>query len=197
MFWKQWFSINLLNSGRGRLVRSLCVLCVLRPPWICPCQLCCKVDSLNHTHHHPQMFQAPSFRIRCLVKNTSYTVPHFKFFFFSMWNWQLDQYCNLGPDHDHPFIFCALSSLTQPCQLCRKVDQGSTKIQHNPQNCNSAMHWSALQPISNTYSSKYKLPRLFHLTFRDVDNSFRFSDSVQHNTCAALVLQVFIVCCVG
>ena len=103
----------------------------------------------------------------------------------------------LGPDHDDPCIFCALSSLTQPCQLCRKVDQGSTKIQHNPQNCNSAMHWSALQPISNTYSSKYKLPRLFHLTFRDVDNSFRFSDSVQHNTCAALVLQVFIVCCAG
>ena len=45
VFLMHWILICLLNSGRGRLVRSLCVLRVLRPPWICPCQLCCTVDS--------------------------------------------------------------------------------------------------------------------------------------------------------
>ena len=36
-----WYLI--LNSGGGRLVGSLCVLCVLRPPWICSRQLCSEV----------------------------------------------------------------------------------------------------------------------------------------------------------
>ena len=38
-----WYLKVPLNSGGGRLVGSLCVLCVLRPPWICSRQLCSEV----------------------------------------------------------------------------------------------------------------------------------------------------------